>query len=117
MSRREPVGVIRQPFRSSNRGEDGIEFVCYVDGQEPQIHKLWSFNKDGITQKVHPFACIDVGNFSEDCFQTYYMTEEAHRVTIFGRRAINASVKWLGTPVPFYVTAGVPWIKNILVRS
>ena len=43
------------------------------------------------------------------------MTEEDRRVTIFGRRSINASVKWLGIPVPFYDTTRVPWIDNILV--
>ena len=93
VSRSEAVGVICQLFRSSNGGEDGIEFVRCVDGQEPQIHKLWSFDEDRITHKVHPFACIDVGNLSGDCLQTYYMTEEARRVTIFGRTSINVSVK------------------------
>ena len=43
------------------------------------------------------------------------MTEEAPRVTIFGQISINASVEWLGTPVPFYDTTGVPWTDNILV--
>ena len=43
------------------------------------------------------------------------MTEEALRVTIFGHISINASVKWLGTSIPFYDTSGVPWIENILV--
>ena len=43
------------------------------------------------------------------------MTEETRRVTIFGWRSINTSVKWLGTPVPFYDITGVPWTENILV--
>ena len=43
------------------------------------------------------------------------MTEESRRVTIFGRMSINASVEWLGTPIPFYDTDRVPWIENILV--
>ena len=29
--------------------------------------------------------------------------------------SINAGVEWLGNPIPFYDTAGVPWIDNILV--
>ena len=115
MPRRKPVGVICQPFCSGNGGEDGIEFVRYVDGREPQIHELWSFAEDGITCKVHPFARVDFGDFSGDCFQTYYMNEEARRVTVFGQRSINASVEWLDTPIPFYDTARVPWINNILV--
>ena len=115
MPRREPVRVIYHPFLSGNRGKDGIDFFCCVDGREPQIHELWSFAEDGITREVHPFACVNIGDLSGDCFQTYYMTEEDRRVTIFGQRPINASVKWLGTPVPFYDITGVPWIDNILV--
>ena len=58
---------------------------------------------------------VSVCNLSGDCFQTYYMTEEACRFTIFGWGSINASVEWLGTPVSFYDTNGVLWIDNILV--
>ena len=43
------------------------------------------------------------------------MTEEAHRVIIFERRLINASVEWLGPLITFYDTDGMPWIDNILV--
>ena len=43
------------------------------------------------------------------------MTEERRRVTIFGQISINVIVEWLGVPIPFYDTAGVPWIDNILV--
>ena len=57
----------------------------------------------------------DDGKFSGDCFHTYYMTEERRRVTIFGPISINVSVEWLSFPIPFYDTAGVPWIDNILV--
>ena len=112
-----PVGVIHQPFRSGNGDKYGIEFVRYVVGRELKIHKLWIFAVDGITRKVHPFACVDVGKFSRDCFQTYYMTEEARRVTIFGQISINASVKWLVAPVPFYYTTRLPCIDNILVSE
>ena len=42
------------------------------------------------------------------------MTEELRRVTIFGRISINVSIKWLGVPIPFYDTARVPWVDNIL---
>ena len=115
--RRDTARVIRKPFRYGNRGEDGIEFVRCVDGQEPQIYKLWSFDEDGITREVHPFARVNVGDFSGDCFETHYMTEEALRVTIFGQRSINASVEWLGTPVNLYDTTGclvltISWSLN-----
>ena len=111
---RVPVEVICQPVRSGYGDEDVNEFVLCVNGRVPQIHKLWSFAEGGITCEVHPFAHVDVDNFSRDLFQTYYIIEEDCRVTIFSRRCINVSVKWLGTPVPFYDTTGVDWIDNIM---
>ena len=115
MPRCEPVGVILQPSSSGSGADDRLEFIRFVGGREPQIYELWTFAEDGITRKVHPFARVDVGDFSGDCFQTYYMTEERRRVTIFGQISINMSVKWLSVPVPFYDAAGVPWIDNILI--
>ena len=115
MHRRKPVGVIRQPSNSGSRSDDRLDFIRCVGGREPQIHKLWTFPEGGITRKVRPFARVDVGDFSGDCFQAYYTTEERRRVTIFGQISINASIEWLGVPIPFYDTSGVPWIDNILV--
>ena len=104
---RKPVGAIHQPSNSGSGADGRLEFICCVGGREPQIHKLWTLSKDGITRKVHPFARVDVGDFSGDCFHTYYMTEERLRVTIFGQISINVSVEWLGVPFPFYDTDGV----------
>ena len=116
MPRREPVGVIRQPSSSGSGGEDGLEFILCMGGQEPQIHKLWSFAKDGITREVHPFARIDADNFSGDCFHTDYATEIGRRVFIYGQKSINGSVEWLGVPAPSYNT-GVAWTEIILVPN
>ena len=115
MPRRKPVGVIIQNFHFGDGGKYRIEFVFCVDSREPQVHKLRSFAKNRITCEIHPFACVNIGDFYRDCFQTHYMIEEARRVTIFGWRYINVSVEWLGTLVHFYDTTGVPWTDNILV--
>ena len=56
MPRHEPVIVIYQLYSSGSRVEGGVEFICCVHGQEPQIHKLWSFAKDRITREVHAHA-------------------------------------------------------------
>ena len=45
------------------------------------------------------------------------MTEEARRVTTFGRISINTSIEWLGTPVPFMILPGclgltISWSLN-----
>ena len=112
MTRNKPVGVIRQPSSSGSGDEDGIEFIRWVGGREPQIHELWSFTKDGITRKVHPFARIYVGDFGGDCLHTAYATEIGRRVFIYGRKSIHGSVKWLGVPAP-YCGTGVTWTENI----
>ena len=116
MTRLKSVRVIHPTFRSGRGGEGRIEFIRCVDGQEPQFHKLWTFAEDEITREVHPFARVDVGDFSGDCFQTYYMTEESCGVTIFGRVFINVSAEWLGVPATSCGT-GVSWTENILVPN
>ena len=116
MHRSNPVGVIRQPSSSGIGGEDGLEFIRSVGGREPQIHKVWSFTKDVITCKFHPFARIDVGDFSGECFHTNFATEIVLRVFIYGQKTINGSVEWLGVPAPFCDT-GIAWTENILVPN
>ena len=32
-----------------------------VDGRDPQIHEVWTFGDDGVTQEVHPTTRVDVG--------------------------------------------------------
>ena len=110
----DPVGAIRQPFRSGSGGEDGVEFIRCVGRREPQIHKLLIFAEDGITRKVYPFTRIDVGNFSGVCFKTDYSTEVGSRVAIYGQRYINGRFKWLDVPAPF-CDAGMAWTDNLLV--
>ena len=116
MPRREPVGVTHQTSSSSSRGEDRVEFIRCVGGRYPQFHELWSFAEDGITRKVHPFASIDVGNFSGDCIQTNYSTEVGRRVAIYGQRFINGSVKWLVVPDPFFNTGVLGLITSWFLK-
>ena len=116
MPRCKPVGVIFQPSNSGSGADDRLWFIRCVGRWEPQINEIWIFAEDRITCEVYPFARIDVGDFSGDCFRTAHATEIGrHRVTIFGRIYINMSVEWFSVPIPFYDTAGVPWIDNILV--
>ena len=113
MTRLKPVRIIRQPSSSGSRDKYGLEFIRCVGGQEPQIHELWSFAEDIITREVHPFARIDVCNFSRDCFHTAYVTEIVRRVFIYGQKYMNGSVKWLGVPAPSFGT-GVAWTEIFL---
>ena len=113
---REPVGAIIQLFNSGIRADDRLEYIRCVGGQQPQIHEVWTFSDDGITCEVDPFAHIDVGAFSGDCFQTYYFSENGRIVSIYGQKSINGSVEWLGVPHPFY-DDGPPWTDNFLCPS
>ena len=56
MHRRKPVGVIRQTSISGSGANEGLEFIRFVGGRQPHIHKLWSFPKYGITREVH--SCV-----------------------------------------------------------
>ena len=78
--------------------------------QNPEV---WTFSDDGITPEVHPTAIVDVGAFDGDFFATDYLTENGHRVPIFGRKSINGSFEWMGVP-EFLRTDGTPWTANIL---
>ena len=116
MPRHDSFGVIRQPFNYVSGGEDRLEFICCVGGQQPQIQEVWTFAEDGITRKVHPTTRIDIGTFSGDCFHTDYSTEEGHRVSIYGRKSINGSVEWLRIPC-HSCDDGPPWTDNLLCPS
>ena len=60
MPRCNTVIAIRKPLNSSSGAEEGLEFIFFVGGQQPQSHEVWIFSDDGITREVHSFARIDV---------------------------------------------------------
>ena len=66
-----------------------------MGGRDPQIHKLWSFAKDGITFEAHIFARIDVGDLSVDCFHTAYATEIGQRAFIYGGNTLMEALSGL----------------------
>ena len=57
----EPVVSVRHRSNSGSGGEDGQEFICCVNGRQPEIHEVWIFGEDGVTHEVHPTARVDVG--------------------------------------------------------
>ena len=112
----DPVGAIRQPFNYGSGDDDGLEFIRFVGGKQPEIHEVWTFGDDRITPKVHLFARVDVGAFIGDCFGTNYLDEHGRRVTMYGRKLINRSVEWLSVPT-FFRNDVPPWDDNILCPS
>ena len=93
--------------------EAGPEFIRCVDVRQPQIHEFWNYREDGVTHKVHPTACIDVGTFVGECFATDHLNPTWRRIPIFGRNYINGSVEWIGVP-DLPRNDGPPWTLNIL---
>ena len=116
MHRRDPVGYIRQPFNSVSGADDLTEFIHCVGRQQPQIHGVWTLADDGITREVHPFARVDVSDFSRDCFKTDYFSENGRRVPIYGRKYFNGRVEWIGIPC-YFRDDGPPWTDNPLCPS
>ena len=49
------------PSDTGSGGTEDTKLIWYVDGQDPQIHKLWYLGLDNITREVHTTAKLDVG--------------------------------------------------------
>ena len=52
---------MRRQADSGSGGEDGPEFICCVDGRQPQIHEGWTLGEEGVTHGVHPTVHLDIG--------------------------------------------------------
>ena len=89
MPRRDPVGVIRQPSRYGSGANDILEFICCVGGQQPQIHKLWSFSEDEITREVHARA---TGRRVRDAFLREHRLERAQNALYIHNIGVNERV-------------------------
>ena len=114
MTRRIPVGPICCPYDSGSGGTKVLEFIQYVDGQDPQMHEIWCVDSNGITREVHPTAQVDVGAGVVGHFLSHYLAENGRRIPIIGQISINGSVKLLGIP-SFYRTSGLMFTENLLV--
>ena len=113
VARWEPVGATYRPSASVSGDEDGPEFICCADGQQTKIHEVWTFGEDGVTPKVRPTTCVDVGAFVGECFATDCLTPTWRSIPMFGRNYINGSVEWLGIP-NFLRNDGPLWNLNLL---
>ena len=79
------VASVRWKSNYGSGDEDGPEFIGCVDGQQPQIHEVWTFCEDSVTREVHPKVRVDVvAGFVGD-FNTNYLTPSWFRVPMFGK--------------------------------
>ena len=116
MDRQERVEAIYQRSDSGSGDEDVPDFNRCVDGQEPQIHEVWTSGKDGVTREVHLTVQVDFGAGFVGNVLTNYLTPNWHRIPMFGVNSINGSVQWLSAPAPL-MTNVPPWTDNILAPS
>ena len=113
MSMLEPVAAICRLSDSGREDDDGTQFICCVDEQQPESYEVWIFGEGGVTPEVHPTARVDVGVFVGDYFATNYITPTWRRVPMFGQKPINGIVEWLGVP-SLLRNDGPSWTLNLL---
>ena len=107
MARWDPVGSIRRPSDSGSSYAEITEFIRCVDGQEPQIHEVWTLGSKGFMYKVHLTAKVDVNAGVVGEFSSVYLTESGRTIPL------NGSVEHLG--IPDFHGIGRPfWADNPL---
>ena len=116
MARWERVGSIRRRSVSDSGDEDRPKFIQCEDGLEPQIHRAWTFDEDGVTREVHPRAQVHVGTGFVGEFAANHLTPSWLRIPMFGVNSIYGIVQWLGIPAPLS-TDGPHCEYNILAPS
>ena len=61
MIRRRPMGYILRTSDSGSGDTKDVDFIWCVDGQEPQLHKMWCLGLDNVTREIQPTAQLEVG--------------------------------------------------------
>ena len=60
--------------RTSDSGigdTEGVAFIRFFDGREPQIHEIWCLGYYGVTREIHPTAQIEVRTGNMGQFTTH----------------------------------------------
>ena len=87
-------------------------FIQWVNGREPQIHKLWCWEIYRIFRKVHPTARVDIPDENVREFFTKYLRKNGRRNHIIGEFLINGSVRFIGLSEIW--GSGFPYTPNIM---
>ena len=95
MIRSRPIGSIRWTSDSGSGSTEDVEFIRYIDGQDPQINKMWCLGSDGVTSKIHPKAQVEVAAGTVGQFTTNYISGNGRIIPIVGQLSINESVELL----------------------
>ena len=67
------MGSIRWPSNTDSGGTRDTKFIQYIDGQEPEIHKLWCLGLDNFTRKIYLTAQVGIGAKTVGEFMTNYL--------------------------------------------
>ena len=111
MIRSRSMLSIRRTSDFCSRGSEDIDFIWYVDGRYPQLHKIWSLGLDNVTREIHSTERVEVDNGTVGDITTNYLAENGHRIPIIGRLYINGSVQFLSIP-DFIRNSGLLFIEN-----
>ena len=75
MIRCTQIVTIRRPLDSGIRGTETTAFVQCINGQEPQINKLWCLCLDRICREVDPIVRVDIPDGTVSEFVADYFSE------------------------------------------
>ena len=57
---RAPIVTIHRPSYYSRRVTEATAFIPFINGQEPNMNKLWCLGLGRIRHTVHPKAYVEV---------------------------------------------------------
>ena len=98
MIRIRPIGSFRWTYDSSSGSTKDVEFIRYIDGQDPQINEMWCLGSDGVTREIHPKAQVEVDAGTVVQFKTNYLYGNGRIIPMVGQLSINGSVQLLDIP-------------------
>ena len=106
------MGSVCRNSDSGSRGTKCVEFIQCIDGDKPQIHKIWCPSSDGITRGVHLTAQIYVGAATVGPFTTNFLSENECNIPVIRQIYINGSVKILDISADAW-GCRLPFIENV----
>ena len=107
------MGTIHRPSDFVDRGNDTTTFIQCINGQQPQIKKLWCLGLDGIFREVHPIARVDILAGTVGEFVTNHLSENGRPINIIRKLSVNNSVQFWGLSDQSWGSR-LPFISNLL---
>ena len=107
--------TIHRPSDFGIGGTEATAFIQYINGHETHIHELSCLGLDGLSQKVHPTAHVEVPAGTVGDFVTNYLDENGCQIKIIGQLSVNDSVQFLGLSDQAW-GSGLLFVANLLAH-